>query len=61
VQIIAGLDVDMGSNNAASLTGVTVQATRDVKFGSNDMWSGCASNNQQHRRFGAGPKLRLVN
>jgi Flp pilus assembly protein TadG len=60
VQIVAAQLADMGSNNETSLTGVTVQAGTDVKTGSNNQWTGCANNQSAHRRFGAGPKLRLV-
>jgi Flp pilus assembly protein TadG len=60
VQMIAGTDVDMGSNNDVAAYGVSAQGGRDVKIGSNvDMYA-CPTDIASHVRFSLGPKLRLV-
>jgi Putative Tad-like Flp pilus-assembly len=61
VQMIAGIDLDMGSNNSVSAYGVTGQAGRDVKMGSGVSMYSCGSEASSHVRFSLGPKLRLVN
>lgn len=60
VQMVAGADVDMGSNNSVAAYGVSAQGGRDVKLGSNVNMYACASQAASHVRFTAGAKLRLV-